>query len=261
MAVSMNPIVTGGNMPTLQQDLIGSAINNYPTRTRGFVFGRAPAVQNTAVDIWEGPTATYVFPPAAVQMTVVSTNAADAAAGTGVRQIMIHYLDVNYAIRTEYVTLNGITPVNTVATNIFRINSVHATAVGSGGVSVGNISITNGGVTYSYITAGSNTSRQAVYTVPAGVKGYISHWQTSSGSAGSHFCRSTIRATTHDDTLWPGVFLVQDEQGTQNGGIAITFPTPIPIPATTDIKMSAISDNPAANVVALAAIMGWFEAI
>jgi hypothetical protein len=221
------------------------------------VFGRAPAVQNVRVDLWEGPTTTYVFPTSAVQMAVVSSSAADAAAGTGVRQVMIHYLDANYAVQTVTVTLNGITPVNTV--NMLRINGVHSVAVGSGGAAAGNISITNGGVTYGYISAGSNTARQAIYTVPAGVKGYISHWQTSSGSSGSHFCQTILQAATHDDTLWPGVFLVQDEQGTQNNGVAITFPTPIPIPATTDVKVSAVSDNPAANVIALAGIMGWFE--
>lgn len=246
-------------LPILQQDLIGNTNNYYPSKTRGFVFGRAPDVDNVRVDLWEGPTTTYVFPTSAVQMAVVSSSANDAAAGTGMRQVMIHYLDNAYAVQTETVTLNGTTPVNTVATNILRINGIHAVAVGAGGTSAGNISITNGGVTYGYISAGSNTARQAVYTVPAGKTGYISHWQASSGSTGAHFCQIILQATTHDGVLWPGVFLLQDEQGTQNGGISVTFPTPIPIPAQTDVKISAISDGGTANVIALGAIMGWFE--
>lgn len=247
------------SQPFLQQDLIGN--ENYPQqgRTRGFVFGRAPNVDNVRVDMWEGPTGTYVFPTAGVQMAVVSSSASDASAGTGMQQLMIHYLDADYAVKVETVTLNGATPVNTVATDIFRINGVHAVAVGSGGVAAGNISITNGGVTYAYISAGNNTARQAIYTVPAGVTGYISHWQASSGSTGAHFCQIMLNATTHDNVLWDGVFLVQDEVGTQNSSESITFPTPIPIPATTDVKLSCISDGATANVIALGAIMGWFE--
>lgn len=249
------------NQPFLQQDLIGNVNYPQPGRTRGFVFGRAPVVNNVRVDLWEGPTTTYVFPTVAQRMAVVSTSANDAAAGTGIRQIMIHYLDANYAPQIEYVTLNGVTPVNTVATNILRINSVHATLEGTGAAAAGNISVTNTGgtVTYGFISAGSNTARQAIYTVPAGVTGYITHWQASSGSTGNHFCQITLRATTHDGVLWPGVFLVQDEQGSQNGGDHFTLPIPIPIPAMTDVKISAISDAANANVIALGSIMGWFE--
>lgn len=247
------------NQPFLQQDLIGN--ENYPQqgRTRGFVFGRAPNVDNVRVDMWEGPTATYVFPASAVQMAVASSSVNDAAAGTGMQQLMIHYLDADYVARTEVVVLNGVTPVNTVATNILRINGVHATAVGAVGAADGNISITNGGVTYAYISAGNNTTRQAVYTVPTSVTGYISHWQASSGSAGAHFCQIILNATTHDNVLYNGVFLVQDEVGTQNSSECITFSTPIPIPARTDVKLSCISDSVSANVIALGAIMGWFE--
>ena len=249
------------NIPVLQQDLIGSATGLYPSKTRGFVAGRAPVVQNVKVDVWEGPTGTYVFPVAAQQMRLVSSSVNDTSAGTGIQRVHIHYLDANYAVQTEAVYLNGTTPVLTVATNILRINALHSLQVGTNNVSAGNISLTNtaGTVTYSYIALGYNTSRQAIYTVPAGVTGYISHWQGSSGSSGNHFCQIELRATTHDGNLWPGVFLVQDALGTQNGGTAIDFPIPIPIPARTDVKVSAISDASNANVIALGSITGWFE--
>lgn len=254
-------------VPLLQQDLIGNARNYYTTKSRGFTFGRCPDVDNVLVDLWEGglsaygPSNTYVFPAAAQQMTVVSTSANDTLAGTGMQKLMIHYLDNSYAAKTEIVSLNGIAPVNTVATNILRINGVHATQVGTGGISAGNIAITNTAqtITYALISAGRNTARQAIYTVPAGVTGYIDHWQASSGSSGNHFCQITLRATTHDNVLYPGVFLIQDEVGTENNGQPIEFPIPIPIPATADVKLSAISDSAAANVIALGAIMGWFE--
>lgn len=185
------------------------------------------------------------------------------AAGTGIQRVEIHYLDNLLNIQTLRIELAGTNPVLTPVNNIYRINSLHAIRVGSGGVAAGNISLTavGGAITYGYISAGNNTARQAIYTVPNGYNGYINHWQASSGSASNHFAQISLEATTLDDELWPGVFLLQDEQGTQNGGLSIDFPIPIPIPAGADVKISAISDAGAANVTALGAIMGWFEAI
>jgi len=251
------------SVPLFQQDLIGSAKNFYPDKTRGFVFGKRALIANTLVDLWEGPTAIYVFPTGPMQMQVTSTSAADAAGGTGIQKIHIHYLDGSYRIQTVDVIPNGVTPVLTSVSDILRINGAHATEVGSGGVAAGNISITavGGAVTYSYITAGFNSARQAIYTVPDGYYGYINHWQASSGSTGNHFCQITVRATAHDGLSHPNVFLVQDEIGSQNGGSEVNFPIPILIPPRTDVKVSAIADAPNAGVTALGAIMGWFEQI
>ena len=248
-------------VPFLQQDLIGSAKNYYPTRARGFVFGKKVGLGNVLSDLWGGPTALYVFPTGPMQMQVVSSSANDTAGGTGIRSVRIHYLDHNYQPQIADVTLNGTTPVLTVPTDIARINGMHALTVGSNIVSVGSISLQSvgGAVTYGVITAGDNTSRQAIYTVPDGMWGYISHWQASSGSSGNHFCQTIIAATTHDAVVLPGVFLLQDETGTQNGGLSIDFPTPIPIPPRTDVRMAAIGDAANAGIIALGAIMGWFE--
>ena len=255
-------ISTYPTIPLLQESLIGNAKNYYPTKARGFVFGRAPSVDNVKVDLWGGPTGTYVFPAAAQQMRIVSTSAADTLAGTGVQKVHVHYLDANYAIQNEVLNLNGVTPVNMVATNVLRINGMHSVQVGTGGTSAGAISLTNlaSTVTYGFIALGDNTARQAIYTVPAGYTGYINHWQGSSGAAtGTHFTQIELRATTHDGSLWPGVFLLQDNIGTLNGGQNISFPIPIPIPALADVKLSAVSDAGAAHAIVLGSIMGWFE--
>lgn len=257
------PTVWQGAKPILQQDLIGNRQNYYPDKQPGFIIGRATAtVQNVWKDLWDGPTANYVFPVAAQQMRVVSTSAADASAGTGVQKVVIDYLDTNYNIGQEVVTLNGVTPVNTVATNILRINGFHSSQVGTGGVAAGNISLTNtaGTVTYGYIVLGENLAMQAVFTIPAGMVGYANHWQASSGSAaGGHFCQINFQATSHNGVLVPGAFLSQDIIAGQNLGYAVNFPIPITIPATADVKVSAISDAGAANVTAVAAVMGWYE--
>lgn len=251
----------GTEPPLLQQDLIGSANGYYPGRIRDRIIGRHTNINNVRVDLWEGPTGIYVFPQAAQQMAVVSTSANDAAAGTGMQQVMIHYLDHLYAEKSETVTLNGVTPVLTVATDILRINGMHAMAFGTGGTSAGNISLTNAGgtVTYGFISAGYNVARQAIYTIPAGRTGYISMWQSSSGSTGNHVCQATLRATCHDGILVPGVFMAQDEMQSQNGGDTVPVLIPIPIPGTADVKISAISDAANAGVTCSGMVMGWHE--
>lgn len=248
-------------VPFFQQDLIGNARNYYPDRSRGFTFGKKKLLNDVLSDLWGGPTALYVFPTAPVQMAMVSTSANDTANGTGVRAVRVHYLDHNYQPQITDVTLNGLTPVLTVPTDILRVNGLHAIAVGSNVIAAGNISLTNNGTTYGFIAAGDNTARQAIFTVPDGVWGYIDHWQASSGSSGNHFCQTILAATTHDGVIFPGVFLLQDEQGTQNNGTVIQFPIPIPIPPKTDVRIAAIGDGNASNITALGAIMGWFEPV
>lgn len=251
-----------GGVPTLQQDLIGNAHNYYPTRQRGYVPGRSLAINNTRADLWEGPTPTYVFPTVAQQMAIVSTSANDTSAGIGVRQVEVHYLDNLYVPHTELVTLNGVTPVNMVATNVLRINRFHAIQWGTvNGNAAGNISLTNlgGTITYAFMAAGNSTARQAIYTVPAGVTGYINHWQGSSGTpTGTHFTQIELRATADSLELYSN-FLLVDNIGTLNNGLEINYPIPIPVPATADVKLSAISDAANANAICLGAIMGWFE--
>lgn len=262
MANSVPVVPASDYVPVLQQDLILNANNYYPNRTWDFILGRNTLVNNTRVDLWEGPTPVYVFPTTPQQMRVVSTSASDTALGTGMQVVDIHYLDANYNVQSELVTLNGVTPVLTVATNILRINGFHATRVGTTGASVGNISLQNttGTVTYGFILAGFNRAHQAIFTVPAGKTGYIQHWQYSSGTAtGSHFTEFYIRSTSHIGVLYTGTFLSVDTAGTLNNGASSTYPTPIRIPATADVKVSALSDSAASNAICNTAVMGWFE--
>lgn len=250
--------------PILQQDLISNAKNWYSDKMPWFVFGKNTNVDNAVVDLWEWPTGRYVFPTVPMQMAVSSSdNTNDKAWGTGALTVMIHYLDTDYAMQSEIITLNGTTPVNTVATDILRINDFHIKTVGSSGVAAGTISVKNTGwtVTYSTITAWFTASRQAIYTVPAWYVWYINHWQASSGSTTwNHFTQVTLLAKAHNWVV-STVFIPVDEIGTQDWPESINFPIPIMIPATCDVKISAVSDWASSNVTALGAIMGWFETI
>lgn len=145
------------------------AIGLVPGHSAITIIGRNPDIDNVMEDVWE-VGGSYVFPPdTGMQMKIKSSSANDAGAGTGARTVDVHYLRVGFIEGSEMITLNGVTAVNTVATDIIRINNIHVMSVGSGGITAGNLSLTDfatGLITYGYISAGINVSRQAIYTIP-----------------------------------------------------------------------------------------------
>jgi hypothetical protein len=161
------------------------------TALGGSAVGRRTNVSSgTFVDVRQ---TTYTEQTTNAQRSVASTSASDAAAGTGARQVTIYYLDQNGSgpgtgtpFYTEVVTLNGTTPVNTVATNICFIERIDVTSVGSTGSNVGTINLytttAGGGTIFGSITTGSiatgvgdNTTLWTHHYVPANykVRGYI----------------------------------------------------------------------------------------
>ena len=111
------------------------------------------------------------IPSAPVSMEVVSDNANDTAAGTGLRTVVVLYLDATYTAKTVVLTLNGTTPVALPETAV-AINGVVRSTTGTfRGSNIGNISVRDvGGLgkTYAYIIAGEGISRSSLFTVPLG---------------------------------------------------------------------------------------------
>jgi hypothetical protein len=103
----------------------------------------------------------------------------DSSAATGAMAVKIEYLDDAFAEKSEIVILNTTTYVDTVNSDLYRINSFRVIACGTKATptyaAVGNITL-RGNVTtttYSYITAGYTRARNVMYTVPAGKTLYI----------------------------------------------------------------------------------------
>lgn len=84
-----------------------------------------------------------VVNPTGEQCNIVSTSISDSSAGTGIQKVRIAYFDSNWQLNEEIVTMNGITPVSTVATDIFRIESFEAFKAGSGQFAAGTITLKN----------------------------------------------------------------------------------------------------------------------
>lgn len=149
-----------------------------------FKFGFNSDIDTAEETVWDGG-GIYTYPSSALAMTIVSSNANDAAAGTGARTVTVIGLDTNYIEVTQVVTLNGTTPVS-IPTSLIRVYRAFVTTAGSGGTAAGTLTIANGGTTYAQITLGANQTLMTVYTVPAGYTLYLTSGFITTGSASAN---------------------------------------------------------------------------
>lgn len=143
-----------------------------PDQTFGDFRGDSDNITTTWRTIWGEPSL-YIFPLTGSQMTISSSSANDTALGTGQRTILLIFLDSNYIERQEIVTLNGQSGVNTVSTDVFRINGCFGVTAGSNSNNLGIIYVGIGSITagkpatvYSHMQIGTGFAFNGVYTVP-----------------------------------------------------------------------------------------------
>jgi hypothetical protein len=187
----------------------------------------------------------------------------DESATAGAHIVEVTYLDGAYAEKTEIIILNGTTVVPTVNTNLFRINSFRVMAAGVNKVPTGNLAIRNLADTpvYSYITAGFNRARNAMYTVPAGKVLYITDFNggyATTGNANKEYARITTRANIDPSTkfMTDSMFYPFTDAVSQNTTINTVLSIPTKLPAKTDIKLSAVATS---NGVIVTTLRGWIE--
>lgn len=193
-------------------------------------YGRKTTVGADAGVLW--PNGAFVFPPAAgVQLSIVSTSANDAAAGTGIRTADLHYLDANLDEQVETVTLNGLTPVLTVATDIRFVQCLHMVTWGSGAKAAGDISATHGGNTYGHIATGRVRCTSSVRMVPRGKRLLV--FDLFAGSAsGSAAAAAIVQLASpafegHDFTT-ANVFMPFAAAAYQDGSNGLSMRCPMP---------------------------------
>jgi hypothetical protein len=174
-----------------------------------------------------------VVPPSpGVQMSVVSSDPSDAAAGTGIRTMELHYLDGSLNEASELITLTGTTPKLTVATDIRFIQCMHIVTVGSVKAAVGNIIASNGGITYSYIKAAARRCTSSARRIPAGytfmVESIFASSISGNAQAESFVRLVTTSIATHDFTEL-AITIPHMGIGMQDGSESLTLKTPFPV--------------------------------
>ena len=202
---------------------------------------------------------TTLVVPQGVQMTLVSSSANDAAAGTGARTVVVEYLNGDLDYSFELVTLNGTTPVNMVATDVRWVQAVHVATVGSGAKAAGNITVTNGGVTYLRVSAGERTSYNSLTRVPRQRRLFVTQMYAGSNS-GSAAARVKVEAVTTQinglDQSETGLYYKVAGIAMQDGSTTLSLTAPFPVNAGQIFGYVATTDK-AATITA--GYMGWIE--
>lgn len=203
-------------------------------------FGRTVDVSSFPSTVWF-TGGLYTWPTMAATMAIVSDSAADATGGgTGATQVYVQGLDVNYANSSEYVTLQGTTPVSTV-NSYLRLNRCVVTEAGSSGQNVGDITVTHSGNTLATIEAGVCQTQLAIYTVPTGTDAYI--YDATIGTAGGNNLQSTIMMFVRP---LGQVFQSKQEYLFEANGSSAShrqFTIPYKVPSYSDIEWRVMTGN------------------
>ena len=233
----------------------GNVRNAYPVST----YGKLTTAGAASMALIRDFGGTVLNVPAGVSLNIVSTSANDDAAGTGVRTVVLEYLNDDLELSFEVLTLDGLTPVATVANDIRWVQGLHGATFGSGGKAAGNISVTNGGTTYGRISTGQRTMHSSFYRVPAGKRLYINslYGGSSSGTASS----STLieLATTQVNGLdqqATGLFYTSAGIALQDSSTTLTLNMPLPVGSGHIVGFVATTDKGATMT---AGFTGWVE--
>lgn len=231
--------------------------NNMADIARGIVpgtlpfsaFGEKVVSGSGASVVWQTGMPNTLTVPDGIQLTIVSTSALD----TG--DIVIKYLDGDLLQQQEIVTLNGLTPVTTTATDIRALNNAYSKF----GPVNGAITMTSGGVTYGRMTAGDIQFHTSMIRVPADKRLMITsiYAGAASGSSDSRVIISLVTSFINGDSF--------GEQGYLHPLAAVVlqdnsaaFPDfgPFPIPSGEWVGFQAKWDK---SVDITAGFFGWME--
>lgn len=260
----LGKMINGKQRVSAMPYLYDIAEGNVTDHTPFYKLGYNGDVGSTEEDIiTAGGVYPWIAAGAGIALEVVSTSGDDTLAGTGVQKVRVSFLDADYAAKTEIISLAGATPVPLVDTTVLRVNALRATQTGTGLVAAGEITcrLVGGAATvYRTITTGYTRGRGLAYTVPLGKTLYLTSITVSSGHTTSGKVVRWIGRAQVDDTAPTtriAFFHPFFEIITQDSHAHINFDMPIVIPATADLKVSAVSN--AAASFCTCALRGWLE--
>ena len=207
----------------------------------------------------------------AAKVDVISSSAADTAAGAGARKVYLFGLDANFAFQSEEITMNGQTAV--VSTKDFlRVFAAEVTTTGTGLVNAGDIYVykTGTGGTIAAGVPGTLTSgwlkmlagygmgTSGLFTTPAG-RSYQLRKATVGGR--TQPCEVQLYSMRLDDAADTSLHL---EEAWAFGNACMTYvdydPTSGPIfPPKTDIYLRGLSST-AAGCATAELVLDWVQA-
>jgi len=210
-------------------------------------FGRNPNVGNAPETVWMyGGKYQYLDVGAASTLYAYSANAQDSASGTGARTITIQGLDNNFNEIEETVTVGGaattleflrvyrafVATAGSLNTNIGDV--LISTASGGGGTVLADIGTVGTGSTF-----GLGQTQLALYTVPAGKRGYLTTWNVGLAPANN---KATVLLKSRE-LDGAAAFRTKDIVDLVGGYHTQNYSIPLCFPAKTDIEILASGDT------------------
>ena len=226
----------------------GSSLNSKNIASSSFALdvalGKVPGVStrirtgfNTTItnipeDIWT-VGGQQVFLDAAEPMDIVSTDANDNSAGTGLQVIRIFGLDNNFDEVDEELSMNGLTIVTTV-NSYLRVHDLRGVSAGTSGNNEGDITATASidGSIQNEMLGGSNASQSLQYTIPNGKTGAATKL-TFSDAAGDAMIFSFFTR------LFGGLFTIQNVEQIAGGTFEFSFEPFTSLQEKTDVRLIA----------------------
>lgn len=248
-----NPVYVAGfdgtDIQSLLTDTSGRIViaPSGASTANGFSFGEIVLNTTTISPI---RNTTYTEPSAGAQRSMASANANDTSAGTGARTVRITYYTLSAGTVAgpfeETITLNGTTPVNTVATDICYIEKMEVMTVGSGNVNAGIITLYastgGGGGTVWTIATGANRTQGAHHYVISGETCFVTTF--SGGIKGADTSGFILRAKNPTNTNATEIQISDLLRAPSSGNTPIrTYGTPIQIIGPSRITAFAVPDS------------------
>lgn len=241
------------NKPIVVSDPIGWEIAQCHLCQKVSKIGMNEDIDNAWEDLWS-VGGQYIFPTSGIRMEVVSNSALDNASNTGARTAQINYLTSDFTAYSTTVNLNGITAVETSASNIYRINNFWVLTAGTANAAVGTIDVRSTADTpiYTRILPNQTRARNTCYTVPKDKDFYITQVSYSAGNVtGNAFVRFQLQSNYNQlssevdaDVFWP-----YSEISVGVGSFTIPYQIPMQFRAGSDIKVRAIGDTVNVNAI------------
>lgn len=144
----------------------------------------------------------YVEPASQAQRSLVSTSVQDKPGGSGAAAVRVDFLNSDYALKSEDVTLNGTAAVDMAALDLRFVQDMR---VIQGSYAVGAVKLmtatAGGGTEITGVGAGTTEAFLCHHYVPAGKKAWIKGW----GAVIDDECSLKLNGRT-----WYGANLVDD---------------------------------------------------
>lgn len=232
-----------------QGRLIVATANAVSTRS-GFIFGKVD-VTTQATALVEHTT--YTEQAANARRSLVSLSGTDSLTNTGARVIKLTYYDVSGSgPKYDYVSMGGLTPVNTNATDICYIEKMEVVNAGSYTTNIGNIllktSVNGTGSNIGSINGSAGQTFWAHHYVASGSTCYITGMfggkqnNTSAGSGGTFIAMAQPIGTLVSGTVNEQVTDFLSAYGQANG-LPRSYATPIQVPGPARIQVRVLPES------------------